>query len=271
MMDFLKNMRDKVYSDDLADQYSALLFVLQLPSICSRIEIPQSKNNTGKDPNDLNVLYKKNGKPFDKNMYFAWLKKHKNAFTEWYYDMMPFDMLCGAIYNLRNQLTHTGNMLTSETRLVLLESKKWSGLFTGHTYYMSRVEFCDVMFDAVDGSFIFDNTYNFMPVLTDTDLIVQALSDDIYTNIKTYVYSEYRRFWQDRDSDLHLYQTYYSFIHNNINKLESQLKIDEKLHLQFLSCEDTKRLVKIFREVETFGKGLDERVSKRYLNALLFS
>ena len=79
-VDLLKLFREKLNSQCADDHYAALLFALQLPSICGRMEFPKTEKNTGKNGQNSNILYRENGNPWDKNLYFAWLKKHKNCF-----------------------------------------------------------------------------------------------------------------------------------------------------------------------------------------------
>lgn len=44
LMDLIKSYREKLI--DNPNDYSCLLFALQIPSICSRIEIPKTQENT---------------------------------------------------------------------------------------------------------------------------------------------------------------------------------------------------------------------------------
>lgn len=59
---------------------SYLLFALQIPSICSRIEFPKTDENTGRA--EEGKLYRSSGKPWDANLYKAWLRKHYDAFED---------------------------------------------------------------------------------------------------------------------------------------------------------------------------------------------
>lgn len=47
----IMDMREKARSKNEHDQFLALLFALQIPSICSRIEISRTDKNSGK-PNE---------------------------------------------------------------------------------------------------------------------------------------------------------------------------------------------------------------------------
>ena len=79
----IMDMREKANSQNPENQFAALLFALQIPSICSRIEIPKTDKNTGTNQNDPQVLYKeKTGRPFDKNLYHEWLRLHHSSFVD---------------------------------------------------------------------------------------------------------------------------------------------------------------------------------------------
>ena len=67
LIDMYRNKLDK-------DRYSCLLFALQLPSICSRIEYP----NRGK----YTAYYNDDGRPKDGKLYRKWIKDHYSYFNK---------------------------------------------------------------------------------------------------------------------------------------------------------------------------------------------
>lgn len=69
-MDMMKLVQE--YSDKLKNNpndISCLLFALQIPSICSRIEFPKTDENTGRA--EEGKLYRSDRRPYDANMYKA--------------------------------------------------------------------------------------------------------------------------------------------------------------------------------------------------------
>ena len=82
------------------DRYSCLLFALQLPSICSRIEYPNS--------GEYRVYYNNNrGRPIDGELYRKWIKDHYSYFNK---ITKCFNVSCtdfaDTVYDLRCNMTH---------------------------------------------------------------------------------------------------------------------------------------------------------------------
>ena len=92
LSDSIKEYRERLKINP--NDTSCLLFALQIPSICSRIEFPQTAENTG-------TLYRANGTAMDKNMYKRWLQKHRSDFVDIYSQSMLFDDFCENLYALR--------------------------------------------------------------------------------------------------------------------------------------------------------------------------
>ena len=263
------DMREKAKSKNEYDQFSALLFALQIPSICSRIEIPRTIENSGK-PNEARdnpskILYNvKNGEPFDKNLYFAWLQKHRCVFTPWFVKLMPFEVLCGAIYDLRNDVTHSGNLLELDSRIVLVDSNDCDGLFSGRTLYISISEFCDKMFYAAKDVFSVDSYWRPMVSKAEKDLSLHLLSYTDFQQIKCDLDMKYHEFWKDRDEDLCLYQMYCFNMMGRLDEIECCMAEKPEWTLAGLSRQETERLVKIVYECDKLGDMFDAEIAERY-------
>ena len=127
----LQEYQKKLESADIYDKYSALMFALQIPSICGRIEFRNTEENIVKE------LYGKNGHVRDKNMYAYWMQKHKDAFRNvMLCNDKSFDHMIKAIYSLRCTLTHEGLVKTEETEVVLVDSDIGS-MDTGSMLFIS--------------------------------------------------------------------------------------------------------------------------------------
>lgn len=104
LMDLIKSYREKLI--DNPNDYSCLLFALQIPSICSRIEIPKTKENTGESKDGK--FYGSKGRIWDGNIYKAWLRNHKNNFVNICGGSMGMEEFCKNLYELRCKMTHEG-------------------------------------------------------------------------------------------------------------------------------------------------------------------
>ena len=102
MLDLIEQYKKRLENNP--NDYTCILFALQIPSICSRIEFPQTSENTGNC--SKGKLYKPNGNPWDVNMYKTWLIKHNNSFVDIYHSSMELNAFCEAVYDLRCQVTH---------------------------------------------------------------------------------------------------------------------------------------------------------------------
>lgn len=70
LKDLIESYRKKL--NDNSNDYSCILFALQIPSICSRIEFPKTDENKGGLKEGK--FYGSKGRVWDGNMYKAWLK-----------------------------------------------------------------------------------------------------------------------------------------------------------------------------------------------------
>lgn len=265
----IADMREKAKSENEYDKLAALLFALQIPSICSRIEIPRSDVNSGK-PNDARdnptvVLYNvKNGEPFDKNLYFAWLRKHRRTFIPWFVRLMPFEVLCEVIYNLRNDMTHAGNLLELDSRLVLIDSDEAGSLFSGRTLYVSVSKFCDTMFDAARE--VFSGNDYWPPEINkaDKNLSLHLLPDADFQQIRRDLDIKYHEFWRDRDDDLRLYRAYCFTMIGHLDEIERRMAEKPEWSLGGLTRTEMERLVEVVHECDALGDKFDVEIAEKY-------
>lgn len=260
----ITDMREKANSQNPKDQFAALLFALQIPSICSRIEIPKTDKNMGTNQNDPQILYKeKTGKPFDKNLYHAWLWLHRESFIPWCYSLMPFNELCDAIYQLRNDVTHAGSLLEVDSEIVLTENYS-TPLFSGKRLFLPIQMFCGTMFDAARYVFSVDGTFYFGSSMADEKLTLHVLPNVDFNDIRNYLYLKYHEFWANRHDDLILYQTYCFSDFGSLDTIEKKLNSDPTWKIGDLTRTESERLIKIVHECNDFGEKLDEEITKRH-------
>lgn len=91
--ELIDKYRDKLSSPDCTDddKHSALLFALQIPSVCSRIEYPAD---------EYTEFYRGDGRPIDNKLYKYWIRNHKGKFETLWRLIMSVDELAERIYGL---------------------------------------------------------------------------------------------------------------------------------------------------------------------------
>ena len=142
MIDLIEQYKKRLENNP--NDYTYLLFALQIPSICSRIEFPQTPENTGRCEDGK--LYKVNGNPWDANMYKAWLMKHSNSFVDIYYSSMELNVFCKTVYDLRCQTTHEGVLMTNESHFYFTNSD--NAMCIGDVVFLPMKRLCEDMFDT---------------------------------------------------------------------------------------------------------------------------
>lgn len=248
------HMREKSKSDNQYDKFSALLFALQIPSICSRIEFSKKEENTKGNSKCESPLYEKNGRPLDKNLYLKWLKTHRQKFVTLYVNGVPLGDLCEMIYGLRNDMTHAGSFHDLNNKLILVDS--YDGvLCSGHMLYLSVENFCGMMFDAAS------ETFSSAEMTAKT----QILSSLSMSEIERMLDKRFEEFWAARNDDLRLYQFYCQSITYGIDKIEEQLDTDVSWTIDGLTREESERLVQVIHECDDYGDALNDEVIKKYL------
>lgn len=212
-LDLLNLYRKKLDSDALDDKYSALMFALQLPGICGRIEFEQTDENTDNNEKrnngtDISLrLYKKNGMPLDGNIYQYWLRKHR------FLDMSK------AIYDLRCCLTHEGFVKTSQSKIVLVDSDG-IGSDLGSVVCISICVLCRSIFD--EAAKVFKDHHVDFSDFTGCGLdysVFSKLDADVW-----YLYSDFWKGYEERDRKLNMI---YDFVFS-----DDDLMLN-KVHLYF--------------------------------------
>lgn len=200
LQELLENHKEKLKSCDNNGFHEALLFSLQLPSICSRIEFPKTDDNTGESK--AGKFYKSNGQVWDANIYKAWLKAHINCFSNIFLTGMTINAFCNSIYELRNQLTHEGIVVSLQNKYYFVE-KDQAAMTLGSIVFLPIQQFCGDMFDAAEQT---------ITNIRDVDI---SLFDDLFIPIETYknirddINNLYHSFWNNyTDEDILLNSIY---------------------------------------------------------------
>lgn len=259
--DLLELFREKLKSKCADDHYAALLFALQLPSICGRMEFPKTKKNTGDNGKNSNILYRTNGIPWDKNLYFAWLKKHRNRFIPWSYSSMPFDVLCKNIYKFRNQVTHEGYVLDINTKIILVDTMNNYGFDTalqsGDVIYLSLQDFCKTIYSAAESTLICTSTnisqYPFV-----------CVPQEIYEEINNFIEFRFRSYWDKREDDLKWYNCFAEHYHGQVERAEKELSSNGSLW--DLSPEDSARVLEMIKQAQSFGDTINASIAEKYFS-----
>lgn len=196
-----------------SNDYTCLLFALQIPSICSRIEFPQTPENTGKEDGKL---YRSNGNPRDANMYKAWLTKHNDSFADIYQSSMELNVFCKVVYDLRCQVTHEGVLMTNESYFYFTNSD--NAMCIGDIVFLPMKRLCEDMFEAATAVLsIKHKKFNITPF---KDVF---LPNDTYSKIRNDAEKTYKSFWDNYSEDDNMLNC----IYNHIIFDQPDMKIDE--------------------------------------------
>lgn len=171
---------------------SYLLFALQIPSICSRIEFPKTDENTGRA--EEGKLYRSSGKPWDANLYKAWLRKHYDAFEDIYYGTMTLNSFCDNLYALRNQVTHEGVLMTDKSKFYFTESKH--AMSIGNIVFIPMKRLCENMLNVA--YYILSNRHDSTKITLFSDMLMPT---DIYNRIVDDNELLYNLFWDNRPEE----------------------------------------------------------------------
>lgn len=134
---YQKRLTKAVEDGNNDEQFSCLLFALQLPSICARLDFPRDKY---KD-------FYSGTNPHDRQLYIKWLKKNHKELVLLSLGFLTFDAFCSAVYELRCSLTHEGILASNgELHRIRFLSSKCFGIGLGDEQYISLSYLCDVLF-----------------------------------------------------------------------------------------------------------------------------
>jgi len=209
LLDLIKEYRERLKVNP--NDTSCLLFALQIPSICSRIEFPQTAENTG-------TFYRTNGTVMDKNMYKGWLQKHRSNFIDIYSQSMLFDDFCENLYKLRCQMTHEGIIMTNKSKFYFIDGD--SAMCIDDIVFLPIKRLCEDMFDTVD------ITMSNLQVDIEITLVDEAvLSIETYNKISNDIHKLYRSFWDNYSDDDNMLNCIYD--HIIFDKPNMKNKIDD--------------------------------------------
>lgn len=206
--ELIDKYRDKLSSSDCTDddKHSALLFALQIPSVCSRIEYPADKYTD---------FYKADGRPIDNKLYKYWIRNHKGKFELLWFSSMGVDALAERIYNLRNQVTHEGYIVGKTTEIYFTDDSDKS-IFIDETLIISIRSFCEIFFDIAYDVFK-QNKIEISPMSSVT--LESETVDDILNDVgKTY-----REFWDKYESSDRDLNKKLSMLYDMVFKYNSDL------------------------------------------------
>lgn len=201
ILDTIEKYKTLAKSDKLEDKHAALLFALQLPSICSRIEFPLTDSNKGSDGNDPEILYKNDGTPRDHKLYIKWIVSHKQEFKNLFYINASIREIAENIYSLRNSITHAGVIKDKFKQIVFVENGT-RPLLLQNALLIPIKDFCINMFLIAKCSL---DEHSSNTLLTDLEI-----SDVEYSSLKEDAYDMYDDFWQKQNrGDKDLYDLYF--------------------------------------------------------------
>lgn len=210
LSDLIKEYQNKLTQNP--HDYSCLLFALQIPSICSRLEIPKTIENTGK-------LYTENGRPKDKKLYETWIKNHSGSFTDIYDTSMTIESFSNNLYDLRCQMTHEGILMSNENHFYFTESC-YEAMSTGSVIFFPMERLCKNMYSTALAS-IKDNYCDIEITFFNNTF----LPSKIYDNILKDVQKTYQTFWDSHCRNDNTLNCIYD--HIILNDSDMKKKIDE--------------------------------------------
>ena len=204
LTDLMKEYREKLKINP--NDTSCLLFALQIPSICSRIEFPQTAENTSStNKNSDGKYYKPNGKIWDANIYKAWIIKHSKDFVDIYGQSMTVNTFCDNLYNLRCQMTHEGVVMTNKSKFYFIDGN--SAMCIDDIIFLPIKRLCEDMFDTVDVTMS-----NLRVDIKITPVDEAVLSTEIYDKISNDIRKKYRSFWDNYSADDNMLNCIYDHI-----------------------------------------------------------
>lgn len=112
------------------EQFSCLMFALQLPSICARLDFPRDKYEEFYSGKNIS----------DKKLYIAWLKKNRRLLMAGSSGFLTFNEFCLAVYELRCSLVHEGILSGKHSEMTL------GFLSLGAKQYIPLYYLCDRLF-----------------------------------------------------------------------------------------------------------------------------
>lgn len=208
-LNVLAGFREKLLSNNIDDQYAALLYALQLPGICARIEFPPAVENVQGDACTIGPLYKYTDKKnkdlrscsaFDRALYLYWFNQHRGLFLRWFDGSISLEEFSEKIYDLRNSLTHEGRVLKGTSRVLFGPDRRCIKTY-GSFMVINLIDFCESIFGVAELVF-----FKCFGCVSEFNTIV--LDNKELSVLDSYVKSVYSSFWAGRDTYLELYQNW---------------------------------------------------------------
>lgn len=158
------NLSDAVKNGYNGAQFSCLIFALQLPSICARLDFPRDKYRE----------FYSDGNPRDKTLYVKWLEKNHDLMYALSIGFLTFNEFCLALYELRCSLTHEG-IVASNKKLqnIRFLSGEHSAVALGSKQYIPLYYLCYALFEGALRSV----GHSSKTAVTDTDSLVVDISE----------------------------------------------------------------------------------------------
>lgn len=172
------------------NDYNCLLFALQIPSICSRIEFPQTPENTG---NEKGKLYNSYGNPRDANLYKTWLMNYSDSFFNIYNLSMELNDFCNVMYKLRCQITHEGILMSDNNQFYFINGDDL--ICIGNKIFLPIKCLCESLFNAAMISIKRNKNIDITPFEE------FVMSDNICCQIRNDVKETYKPFWSNYSED----------------------------------------------------------------------
>ena len=172
-------LSDAVERGDNDAQFSCLMFALQLPSMCARLDFPRDKYEQ----------FYSGGTPRDRELYIKWLEKNHGLLVAVSSGFLTFNEFCLAVYELRCNLVHEGILATNKKlQNIRFLSGKSSGIGLGDMQYIPLYYLCNALYTgALDSISVkefstnqsggFSLSYNSKVAVMDADSLVVDISE----------------------------------------------------------------------------------------------
>lgn len=220
----------KTLNDD--EVYSKLLFALQLPSICGRIDYKKEDNIT---------LYANDGKPKDKAIFIKWITEHCKTFSR-YVDSKDNCFIANSLYDLRCKLTHEGIIISSKNedfKIYFIKEDVIPIIANGYMF-ISPIVICEIIFDAALKTLVNEKykICEFKNICIDKNL---------YNEIFETLSKRWRDYWDAQPENKKIYDKYGKQdekIRNEIEIYEEENKkiIEECINNKTGSLNDSARI-----------------------------
>lgn len=205
LLDLIKKYEKKYQSKNIDDKYSALIFALQLPAICGRLEFEPTNEN-------IKLGLYKNNSPNDKKIFKHWIKtKHSytNGITEDIFtEIINIEDFSDKLYQLRCSLIHEGISFDIKNKILIIND---DNIFNLQDIYAISVEYiCENIFQAAK-NYLYANPNKSKNIFIDPK--------NIYTFYKS-VNTEIRDYWM-KNKQYNTLSIVYSFLQQNKNEISS--------------------------------------------------